>query len=82
MKFLKYKLFVLFLMLSFYSCSTLNSILNQMNVKKPTVNITNAKISNLSFNDLDLVFDIQINNPNTIGIYLAGFDYELLINEN
>lgn len=53
-----------------------------MNVQKPTVQITNAKISKLSFNDLDLLFDIEINNPNSVGISLAGFDYELLINEN
>jgi LEA14-like dessication related protein len=53
-----------------------------MNVQKPTVEITNAKISKLSFDDLDLLFDIQINNPNTVGISLAGFDYDLLINEN
>ena len=69
-------------MLSFYSCSTLNSILNQMNVQKPTVQITDAKISKLSFNDLDLLFDIEINNPNSVGINLAGFDYDLLINDN
>jgi len=53
-----------------------------MNVQKPTVEITNAKISKLSFDDLDLLFDIEINNPNSVGINLAGFDYELLINKN
>jgi len=82
MKNIKYLLLAIIVMLSFYSCSTLNTILNQMNVQKPTVEITNAKISNLSFNDLDLLFDIQINNPNSVGINLAGFDYELLINKN
>jgi len=82
MKYLKYGLFTLLVLISVYSCATLNTILNQMNVQKPTVEITNAKISNLSFNDLDLLFDIQINNPNTVGINLAGFDYELLLNEN
>ena len=82
MKYLKYSFIALLLILNFYSCATLNSILNQMNVQKPTVEITNAKISNLSFDDLDLLFDIQINNPNSVGINLAGFDYDLLINEN
>jgi LEA14-like dessication related protein len=53
-----------------------------MQVKKPTVQITKAKISKLNFDNLDLLFDIQIDNPNTVGINLASFDYDLLINEN
>lgn len=53
-----------------------------MQVQKPNVQITNAKISKLNFDNLDLLFDIQIDNPNTVGINLAGFDYDLLINEN
>ena len=71
-----------FILLNLNSCSILNSILNQMNIQKPTVQITNAKISKLSFNDVSLLFDIEINNPNSVGINLAGFDYELLINNN
>lgn len=82
MKLIKYKFIVVIIMLYFFSCATLNTILNQMNIQKPTVEITNAKISKLSFEDLDLLFDIRINNPNTVGINLAGFDYELLINNN
>jgi len=82
MKYIKYSFIILLVLISIYSCATLNTILNQMNVQKPTVEITNAKISDLSFDDLDLLFDIQINNPNTVGINLAGFDYDLLINEN
>ena len=82
MKYLKYSWSTLLVLIGIYSCATLNTILNQMNVQKPTVEITNAQISDLSFDDLNLLFDIQIKNPNTVGINLAGFDYELLINEN
>ena len=82
MKNVKYLILAVLVLFSSYSCSTLNTILNQMNIQKPTVEITNAKISKLSFNDLDLLFDIEINNPNSVGINLAGFDYELLINKN
>ncbi len=82
MNYIKNKIYVVLILLSLYSCSTLNTILNQMNIQKPTVKITNAKISKLSFNDLDLLFDIEIYNPNSVGINLAGFDYELLINKN
>ena len=81
MKYLKYSWSTLLVLIGIYSCATLNTILNQMNVQKPTVEITNAQISDLSYDDLNLLFDIQIKNPNTVGINLAGFDYELLINE-
>jgi LEA14-like dessication related protein len=82
MKYFKNITFTFMILFSFNSCSTLNSILNQMNVQKPTVEITGAKISSLSFDNLDLLFDIEINNPNSVGINLAGFDYELLLNDN
>jgi LEA14-like dessication related protein len=49
-------------------------------VKGPTVDIVGAKLTGLSFQDADLMFDVQIHNPNSIGITLAGFDYDFLVN--
>lgn len=64
------------------ACSVFESIIKQTNVQKPTVEFTNAKISGLSFDKIDLLFDIKIKNPNAVGINLSGFDYDLLINQN
>lgn len=79
---MKLKIIIAFISLTFVSCSLLNTVLNQMDIKKPLVKVAKAKISKLTFNDVDLLFDIQIDNPNSVGINLAGFDYEFLINEN
>jgi LEA14-like dessication related protein len=44
--------------------------------------LSQTKLIGLSFDQADLVFDIEIINPNPIGIRLAGFDYELFLNNN
>ncbi len=67
--------------INFNSCSLLESILNQNKIQKPEVQFTNVKIAGLSFDKVDLLFDIKIANPNSVDIDLAGFDYELLVNQ-
>jgi LEA14-like dessication related protein len=56
--------------------------MQQMNVREPAVEISNVSVSDLSFEHISMLFDIQISNPNTVGISLAAFDYDFLINEN
>jgi len=63
------------------SCSIFNSMVGQR-VKKPEVDFVGAKLSNLSFDAADLLFDLKIRNPNAVGLKMAGFDYDLLINGN
>ena len=62
-------------------CASLNKMVSDA-VKKPDVNVSNVKISGMSFDAVDLVFNIDIANPNGMGISLAGFDYGLNINGN
>ena len=69
----------LFFILS--GCAELLQLLQQSNVQKPTAQVVNAKLNGLSFSQADLLFDIQINNPNSIGVSLAGLDYGLKIND-
>jgi len=57
-------------------------VLQKGSVENPDVRISKTKIAGLSFDQVDLVFDIEIKNPNPIGINLAGFDYDLLLNKN
>jgi len=64
------------------SCQQLLPLLQQMNVQKPIVKVKDVKLTGLSLNGLDLDFKIGIQNPNSVAIKLAGFDYELLIENN
>lgn len=64
----------------FISCAEMQRVLNMANIQKPTASVSNVKISQISFDDIGLVFDISINNPNPVGIHLDGFDYDFLLN--
>lgn len=74
-------LLFLILTLSMSSCSVFHSLIKEK-VKEPEVDFIDAKIAGLSFNGIDLLFDLKVKNPNKIGIKLAGFDYDLLLNGN
>jgi LEA14-like dessication related protein len=62
-------------------CADLMNILKKGGVEKPDVRISKTNLTGLTFEQADLVFDIEIKNPNTVGISLAGFDYDLLLND-
>ncbi len=63
-------------------CANLTQILNQMDVQKPLVNIKSADLTALSFEAATMQFNLEINNPNSFGVKLAGFDYQLDINQH
>jgi LEA14-like dessication related protein len=65
-----------------FSCANLTQLLNTMQVKKPGAKVTGARITDATFRDLDMVFDLEIDNPNNISVALAGFDYKLDVNDN
>jgi len=66
----------------FISCAELIRILSQMSVQQPTVKLQDTKISGWSFDGVELNFALAVDNPNSMGIHLSGFDYELFLAEN
>jgi LEA14-like dessication related protein len=77
------KLFIILLIIILLShCADLMKIVKKGSIENPDVRISKTKLTGLSFDQADLVFDIEINNPNPISISLAGFDYDLLLNNN
>ena len=63
------------------SCSMLGGIM-QEKVKKPEVEFMDARLNSLSFDSIGLLFDLKIKNPNSLGLKMAGFSYDFLINNN
>ncbi len=53
-------------------CETLREILE---VEAPTAEVDSVRIESLSFTDVGLIAEIGVENPNPIGISLAGFSY-------
>ena len=72
---------VLFIFL-LIGCNELKNLQNMMNVQNPEVKFENVKLTGLSFEKADLMFDLKVINPNDFNITLSGFDYDLLINQN
>jgi len=64
------------------SCSAFNGLLNEVKIQHPQVSFVGAKLSGLSFDAANLMFDLKISNPNAVGLKMAGFDYNFLINGN
>ena len=64
------------------ACSGLKELAETAKVERPEVEIVGSKLTGLSFRDIDFMFDVRIQNPNSLGVKLSGFDYDFLINEN
>ncbi len=67
--------FILLLAVStLLSCSTMRELAQ---TQKPRLSVKEARLTNLSFESLVLALDVRIDNPNPVGLTMAGFDYDL-----
>lgn len=63
----------------FLGCAELKDLAN---IQKPSVTIDDFRVTNLSLKDIELTFDLAVNNPNPVALTLASYDYDLQIEEN
>ncbi len=73
------KFFILAIAFLLFQCATLQEIAN---IQRPVLKLDDVRLSDLSLNDIDLIFEVKIDNPNPMAINLAGFDYDFLLNGN
>ena len=73
------RLLPLFILLTLTGCAILKEAVK---VKKPDLSVESVRLAGLSFQDLDLVFDISVDNPNPLPVTLARFDYDLRIEDS
>ena len=73
---------IILLIINIYSCTEIKKLLKYTGVQKPRAEIENVRLNNLSLEEAHLVSAIKISNPNSFGINLSGFDYNLTVNEN
>ena len=66
-------------LLGMTGCETIESMTKS---KLPTVKASDAKIAAANFGAIDFLIDLEIQNPNTFGLALSGFDYDLQINND
>ncbi|MES9849740.1 MAG: LEA type 2 family protein, partial [Candidatus Thiodiazotropha sp.] len=62
-------------------CSSLQQVGQVMEGRKPTAQVEGIRLTGLDFDGVDLVFDVDVHNPNAFSIDLAEFDYDLQLFE-
>ncbi|MBV2120094.1 MAG: LEA type 2 family protein [Candidatus Thiodiazotropha sp. (ex Ctena orbiculata)] len=70
-------IFLLFLILLFQGCSSLQQAEQLMTGVQPTGEVKGVKLSGLDLRGIDLLFDVEVDNPNPVAISLDGLDYDL-----
>lgn len=58
-------------------CATLDQVGQVLEGRKPTAHVTGVKLTGLDAEGVNLAFDVNVDNPNPVGISLAGLDYDL-----
>ncbi|MDZ7756433.1 LEA type 2 family protein [Rhodohalobacter sp.] len=62
----------------FHSCAQLSELAN---VSKPSLSVVDMNITGLTLQDIELTADVEIDNPNNVGIDLSSYSYALDVNE-
>ncbi|MET0046043.1 MAG: LEA type 2 family protein [Candidatus Thiodiazotropha sp. 6PLUC3] len=80
----KHPLYIICLMtlLMFQGCSTLEQAEQIITGQQPTAEVKGVKLSGLDINGIDLIFDLQVDNPNPVKIALDRLDYDLKLSNH
>ncbi|VAW51009.1 hypothetical protein MNBD_GAMMA05-2357 [hydrothermal vent metagenome] len=70
------RLALLFFTLTLVSCAELTK---RADTIKPTAKITGTRLANITFEQVDLIFDLAIENKNPVSLKLAGLEYDLKV---
>jgi LEA14-like dessication related protein len=75
------KLLPLFILpLLFGGCQTVQKLAK--NIRKPTLSVTNVRVTDFSFKQIELNYSVKVNNPNPVALHMLSYDYNFKINGN
>ena len=58
-------------------CGSIRQVGQALEGQKPTALVQGVRLTGLDFDGFDIAFDVEVDNPNPVGISLAGLDYDL-----
>jgi LEA14-like dessication related protein len=61
-------------------CSTIQEITDS--IQKPKLSVDNVRVTDFNFTQMELTYDIKVENPNAVAVKMTGYDYNLDINEH
>jgi LEA14-like dessication related protein len=78
----KYKCIILLTgaLLLLDGCAALENLSNS--IQKPQLTVENVRVSDFNFEEMELTYDIKVDNPNALTVQMLAYDYNLDINEN
>lgn len=63
----------------FGSCQSIQDVLDR--IQKPTLSVEDIRIGQFNFQEMELIYQVRINNPNTVSLQLEDYTYKLDIND-
>lgn len=60
-------------------CSTLQDLADS--VQKPELSVTDMRVSGFNFDEIELTYDITVDNPNALSVQLSSYNYDFKLNE-
>lgn len=61
-------------------CALLEQFLTG-SLERPTARVRGVEIGEVTFEEITLLFDLEVSNPNEVEVNLSGFDYDLTVEE-
>ncbi len=75
------KTILLFVLTFFISgCQTIQNLADS--IRKPSLSITDVRVTDFAFDEIELTYDVQVDNPNAVAVQMLGYDYDFNINGN
>ncbi len=59
-----------------------NALKDLASVKKPELSVADVNISDASFKEIELTFDVEVDNPNSMAVSVTSYNYDFLISDN
>ncbi|WP_372636395.1 LEA type 2 family protein [Fodinibius sp.] len=73
-------IFFLLLPLLIGGCKALQDFANS--IQKPRLSVDNVRVTGFNFQQMELTYDIKVENPNSVAVRMLGYDYNLDLNGN
>ncbi len=73
---------LIFLFIAVISFSACQSLRDLADAQKPQLSVKDVRVTDFAFDEIELTFDVQVENPNPFELQLQDYSYDFNINEN
>ena len=70
---------LIFCLLILMGCNALQDLAN--NVQKPGLSVTDVRVTDFDFDEIELTYDVTVDNPNALSLQLSSYNYDFKLND-